>query len=224
MTSVQRIGLFGGTFDPVHFGHLRPALELLEILAIDCVRLLPNHRPAHRGKPGASAEQRIAMLRLAIEGEDRLVVDTREADRDRPSYTVDTLTDLRAEYPGASLIFFMGMDAYSHFDAWHRWSDILELANLVVVDRPGITLSEWSSELLHSRRESHGVDINHTHHGVIVRRRVTQFGISATRIRQRVAAGLDIRFLLPEKVREYIADNNLYQSENTGETYSEHEQ
>ena len=205
-----RIGLFGGTFDPVHFGHLRPALELAESFDLHTLFLLPAHRPAHRGPTGASSSQRIAMLERAVRDVPRLAVDTREARRDTPSYTVDTLAELRAERPEATLLFFMGLDAFAGFADWHRPDEILALANLVVVERPGPPLPEASGRLIERQRALAGEAIREGGAGVIVRFDVTQLAISATDIRRRVAAGQNPRFLLPEPVREYIAENGLY--------------
>jgi len=207
----QRIGLFGGTFDPVHFGHLRPALELAENYALNHLHLLPNHRPVHRGKPTANTKQRIAMLELATEHLPQLIVDSREANRDKASYTYDTLSEFRAEYPQASLIFFMGLDAYSEFDTWHRWEDILGLANLVVVERPDAKLSDWSAKLMQNQQDKFGAQVAKAHHGAIERCNVTQLAISATDIRQRIGAGKSIDFLVPEVIKQYIVTHKLYQ-------------
>lgn len=208
--SQQRIGLFGGTFDPIHFGHLRPAVELVEHFQLDHLRLLPNHRPAHRDKPSASTAQRIHMLNLATEAMPQLIVDSREADRDKPSYTFDTLSEFRDDYPQASLIFFMGLDAFSGFDRWYRWEGILGLANLVVVDRPDATLSAWSANLLATQSEKLGNSVINASAGAIDRCSVTQLAISATDIRHRIAAGKSIEFLVPESVNRYIVQQELY--------------
>ncbi len=199
MTQAQRIGVLGGTFDPVHYGHLRPALELSEALELDVMTLIPNHWPVHRGETQATTQQRLAMLDLAVEGT-ALRVDDREARRDQPSYTVDTLQAMHDENPDSSLIFCMGEDAFNGFASWHRWERILELANIVVMERPDTQLSEWALQLIEQRS------------GIIERRPVTQLSISATDIRRRILHGLSIRYLVPEPVKEYITHNNLYQS------------
>jgi len=206
----QRVGLFGGTFDPVHFGHLRPAIELAEAFDLDQLHLLPNHRPVHRDTPSATTDQRIAMLRLATEHLPQLVVDPREAMRDKASYTFDTLSEFRKEHPQASLIFFMGLDAYTEFDTWHRWEDILELSNLVVVDRPDAQLGDWAAGLLDSQRKKFSSSVKEASFGVIEQHSVTQLAISATDIRRRIAVGKSIDFLVPERVKQYIVDNALY--------------
>ncbi len=206
---MQRIGLLGGTFDPVHFGHLRPALDLVEALQLDVMRLLPCHRPSHREQPGASTEQRIAMLRCATEDVPQLVVDAREAERDKPSYSVDTLQSFREEYPQSQLLFFMGMDAFNHFTQWHRWQRILELAHLVVVPRPGASLSGESEQLLMSRQRGAGNDLDDLAGGILLQP-VTQIEISATTLRDRVNKGQDIHYLTADCVRHYIVRNRLY--------------
>jgi len=208
---MSRIGLFGGTFDPVHYGHLRPALELAEHYALDTLYMLPNHRPQHRDKPQASTAQRIQMLHAAVTEVPRLAIDAREAERDEPTYTIDTLMEVRDENPVATLIFFMGMDAFSQFDTWHRWEDILKHANLVVVDRPDSAPPEFAEALIKRQSVVAGNAIGPGSCGVIERREVTQLSISATNIRCRVSKGRNIRFLLPEPVREYILEHRLYQ-------------
>ena len=207
---MSRIGLFGGTFDPVHYGHLRPALELAEHYALDTLYLLPNHRPQHRNQPQASTEQRIQMLHLAVSNVPKLAVDTREAERDVPTYTIDTLENVAQENPTTTLIFFMGMDAFALFDSWHRWEDILRVANLVVVDRPDSEPSAFAQELFARQASVVGNTIKSGLCGVIERRSVTQLSISATDIRSTVSEGKTIRFLLPESVRGYIAEQQLY--------------
>jgi len=208
----ERIGLFGGTFDPVHFGHLRAALELAEIYQLEGVRLLPAHRPAHRGPTGATSSERIDMLEMAVEGVPGLTVDTREARRDVPTYTVDTLTGLKAEHRDATLLFFLGRDAFAGFPDWHRPDTILTLANLIVVERPGERLPPRALALLDQQRQANGERIRTGGAGVIERANVTQLAISATDIRQRAADGRNLRFLLPESVRHFIVERGLYRT------------
>ncbi len=210
LVTTGRLGFFGGTFDPVHFGHLRAALELAEGARLERLSLLPNHRPVHRGPTAASTADRLAMLELATRDVARLAVDPREALRDEPSYSVDTLEAVRAQAPHATLVFFMGMDAFSGFPGWHRPERILELANLVVVDRPGAEPSEAAEALLDRQIVRAGPRIVDGGAGAIERRAVTQLEISATRIRETVRSGRSSRFLLPEEVREYIRDKGLY--------------
>jgi len=207
---MKRIGLFGGTFDPVHYGHLRPALELAEHYALDTLYLLPNHRPQHRNAPQATTGQRIDMLEQAVIDVPCLEVDAREAKRDKSTYTIDTLLEIRAEQPDATLVFFMGVDAFAKFDEWHRWEDILTQANIVVIDRPNSELSEFANSLIQSQAAKVGAVMDAGTVGVIERQNVTQLAISATDVRRRVTAKQDIRFLLPDSVREYIVNQRLY--------------
>ncbi len=212
-----RVGLFGGTFDPVHFGHLRPAVELAEAYDLDTLYLLPNHKPVHRGPTHASTARRIAMLQLAIEATPKLAIDAREALRDKPSYTFDTLSEIRGEKPAATLLFFMGLDAFAKYDTWHHWEEILALANLVVVNRPSAQHSDFSAKLLARQRESAGEVITNGHCGVIEQCDVTQLEISATDIRRRIAKNLSLRFLLPAPVSEYIGVHSLYKARHSSE-------
>lgn len=205
----KRLGLFGGTFDPVHYGHLRPAVELVERYALETLFLVPNHRPAHRGPTGASTAKRIAMLELAIRDTDKLALDTREAAREEPSYTFDTLSEIKAEQPDATLVFFLGLDAFALFDTWHRWEDILKIANLVVVNRPDASHSDFSHNLLHRQRQLAGDRIG-INTGVIEQCDVTQLAISASDVRRRINNELSVQFLLPEAVSEYIVQEQLY--------------
>jgi len=211
MTKAKRIGVLGGTFDPIHFGHLRPALELTEALRLDVMTLIPNHQPVHRGQPQATTAQRLAMLKLGVQGT-ALKVDDREARRDEPSYTVDTLQAMRDQMPGSELVFCMGEDAFNGFDRWHRWQQILELANIVVMSRPDTQLSPWALQLIKQQAKTVGKTIDDAPVGVVERQAVTQLSISATEIRRRVSHGLSIRYLVPEPVKEYITRNDLYQS------------
>lgn len=208
----ERIGLFGGTFDPVHFGHLRVALELAEQYRLEELRLLPAHRPAHRGPTGASSAERIDMLELAVEGVPGLRVDTREARRDELTFTVDTLSGLKAENPDATLLFFLGRDAFAGFPGWHRPDTILSLTNLIVVERPGERLPPEALALLDRQRQAHGLHVREGGAGVIERADVTQLAISATDIRRRAADGRNLRFLLPESVRHFIVERGLYRA------------
>lgn len=206
----QRIGLFGGTFDPIHYGHLRPAVEMAERYSLSTLYLLPNHRPAHRGPAAASTDSRIDMLDMALRDAPHLAVDGREALRDRPSYTIDTLREVHAEQPDATLLFFMGMDAFAAFDTWHDWEGVLALANLVIVNRPDTEHSDFSAALLARQQANCGSEIVTGNSGVIEICDVTQLAISATDIRRRIAQNLSVRFLLPEPVLEYIGRNSLY--------------
>ena len=208
-TGATTIGIFGGTFDPVHIGHLRTAIELRESLGLDKCTLLPCHKPSHRAQPGATTDQRIAMLREATAGLEQLEVDTREALREQPSYSVDTLSSFREQSPNARLVFCMGLDAFNGFTRWYRWEEIFSLAHLLVVSRPGSSVSGPSADLL-AERQVQSADLLRGQSGSILMQSLTQIEISATRIRELVSQNRDINYLVPETVRRYIHNNRLY--------------
>ena len=209
---MERVGLLGGTFDPIHFGHLRLGLELREALALDEVRFIPCHNPPHRGGPVASSEQRLKMLELALSGVTGVVADPRELLRDEPSYTVDTLASLRHERPAATFFWFMGMDAFASLMSWHQWEKILTLAHLVVSPRPGAPsqLSTPMQALLDERRvDSNKINSTEQSGGIYIQA-VTQLDIAATRIRELSASGQPLNYLLPERVRQFIELEKIY--------------
>ena len=131
------IGVFGGTFDPIHFGHLRTAFEMLQALRFEEVRFIPCGTPPHRGETYANASQRLEMVRVAVDGQSGFVVDDRELQRDGPSYSIDTLKTLREEFPQRSLGLIVGMDAFLGLPRWHRWRELLDVAHIIVAHRPG---------------------------------------------------------------------------------------
>lgn len=205
------IGVFGGTFDPIHYGHLRPALEVQQALGMRQIRFIPSFIPPHRAKPGASAQQRLAMLQLAIADQSGFVVDTIELDRGGPSYMVDTLTALRDELGDEPIALILGQDAFARLDSWHHWRRVNELAHVVVVSRPGGTLPQSGplAELLAQRR-CHELALLHEHSAAkLWVQEVTSLDISATKIRA-LAKQSGFRFLTPEPVREYIEAQGLY--------------
>lgn len=212
--SVPRvIAVMGGTFDPVHNGHLRSALELKQMLALDEVHLVPCHQTPHRSQPGRSSQQRLAMLQRALEDEPGLCVDDRELRLDQPSYSALTLESLRQEFgPKVSLCWVLGVDAFAHFTRWHRWQDILQLANLIVLTRPGFELDTDSPEAqLWSDRQGSLTGLHQQAAGAIVPVRLpSQLEISATYIRQQLEQGCSVRYLLPDSVIDYIHANKLY--------------
>ncbi len=203
------IGLIGGTFDPIHLGHLRIALEVAERCQLDQLRFIPGHTPPHRAQPLASPEQRWEMVQRAIAPEPRFVGDRRELERAGASYTVDTLTSLRREL-GADvpLLFIMGADAFLGFQRWQRWQTILELTHLVVTQRPGYAVDE--ADWYRPRLAACVAELRAECAGRVLFTEVTQLDISATFIRERGRAGGSLRYLLPEVVCDYIADVGLY--------------
>ncbi|MDR2878253.1 MAG: nicotinate-nucleotide adenylyltransferase [Chromatiales bacterium] len=206
------IGILGGTFDPVHYGHLRCALELKQTLGFEQIRFMPAHQPPHRDVPAASAAQRLAMLELAVAGAPGFAVETIELRRNGPSYTVDTLLALRAELSSASLSLILGMDAFLGIESWSRWERLIELAHLVIMQRPGQSLSAAGPRLraLMQERLGDAAALRGAAAGCIVLCPVTQLDISATRIRRGMASGEDMRYLLPDQVIDYIRREQLY--------------
>ena len=193
---MRPIGVFGGTFDPIHYGHLRSAFEMLQALRFEEVRFVPCGDPPHR----------------AIEGQPGFVADDRELRRDGPSYTIDTLKSLREEFPSRSLGLIVGMDAFLGLPGWHRWDEILDVAHIVVAHRPGWKAPDIGvlGEMI-SEHGTHRVDELHdATHGSIHIHAVTQLEIASTEIRELIAAGRDPRFLMPDEVRDAILDMQIY--------------
>lgn len=207
------LGILGGTFDPVHFGHLRTALEVGETLKLAEVRLLPCFQPPHRGEPAATPDQRVAMLDLAVDGVDGLCVDNREVDRGGVSYMVDTLKSFRDEMPDRSLCLILGADALTGFHRWHRWEEIFSLAHLAILERPGAPGDlDHALEVALEKRWAHWQQGFSDVAGGVYRIPVTQLDISATRIRALVRQGRDPSYLLPQGVCEYIRQHQLFVS------------
>jgi nicotinate-nucleotide adenylyltransferase len=209
------IGIFGGTFDPVHFGHLRPALEVKQALGLREMRLIPAYQPPHREPPVANPGQRLTMLRAAVGGETDLLVDAREMQREGPSYMVDTLSSLREELGDEPLCLVLGSDAFLQLDSWHQWQRIAELAHIVVTHRPGwaLDIDAASPALQQLWRERHTDDASELAKapaGKIILQAVTPLEISATAIRALVAAGQNPRYLVPEPVWNLIRMQGLY--------------
>jgi nicotinate-nucleotide adenylyltransferase len=208
------MGIFGGTFDPVHYGHLRTAFEMLQALRFDEVRFIPCGDPPHRGKTYAKAALRLEMVRKAIAGQPGFVADDRELLRAGPSYSVDTLTALRQEFPPRSLALMIGMDAFLGLPKWHQWRDILSLAHIVIAHRPGWRAPDMGplGEMLAERGTHRIDDLHETRAGHIYIHDVTQLEISSTDIRELIAGGRDPIFLMPDDVRSVISASGCYAS------------
>lgn len=211
----QPLGLLGGTFDPIHFGHLRTAVELVETLGLTEVRLIPCYQPVHRKLPVATPEQRLAMVRCAIAEEPSLKVDACEIERKGPSYMVDTLEMFRKNLPHTPLALIIGIDALLGFASWYRWEEILELAHLVVVHRPHYQLPTTGlvADLL-KQRLKHPAALQQTLVGSIILHPVTPLEISATDIRKQIATDKNPRYLLPDSVLDYIKQHGVYSVSN----------
>ena len=208
MSAQRPIALLGGTFDPIHLGHLRVAWEAAEALDAD-VHLLLANQPPHRPAPVANVAQRVAVLRAALAGQQRLHLDLRELTRTGPSYSVDTLIEVRAEIgPQRSLILLLGADAFAGLPSWHRWQELFDLAHIVVLTRPGLVAALGAELQAQVRaREVAEAEILATRAaGGVFYLPVTPLDISATQIRQLLRDGREPRYLLPDNV---LADPGL---------------
>lgn len=197
-TTSKPLAIFGGTFDPVHLGHLSVAWEASELLDAD-VCLIPASVPPHRPVPTASAAQRVAMLRAALQGQSRLTLDTRELEREGPSYTIDTLIELRKEQGARSLVLLIGADAFANLVTWHRWRELFDVAHIGVLSRPGVgaMLPDALEREVAGRRTADVSAVRGLPAGKLIELAVTPLEISATRIRELLADGREPRYLLP---------------------------
>jgi len=209
---MRKIGILGGTFDPVHFAHLRIGLECKEALGLDELRMIPCAVPSHRHTPFASAQQRLEMLAAALVDADNIVVDDRELKRAGYSYTVDTLAALKKEFPETALYLIVGSDSFQNILQWHKWQSIVDLANLVIAQRPdhgndreseaGIKLADRFCTL---------DEVQCSVSGKVTFVAVSQLEISATHIRKQIKANKSVKYLLPDPVITLIKDQKLYQ-------------
>jgi nicotinate-nucleotide adenylyltransferase len=210
----KTIGILGGTFDPIHFGHLRIALELHQQLRWQEVRFIPCRKPVLHKTTQASAQQRLTMLRKAIKNQPGFVIDDRELRRDTPSYTIDTLISLREELGDVALCLILGSDSVNNLPSWHRWQELIRLAHLVIVPRPGHPLltSGPVAKLIQQYRTVTPNQLQHNAAGRILITPLTPLPISATEIRRQITKGLSPRYLLPDAVYTYIQQQNLYKT------------
>lgn len=209
------IGVFGGTFDPVHFGHLRTAFEVQARLGMQEVRFIPCADPPHREAPVAPAGLRLRMLEAATSGVEGFSVDDRELERGGPSYTVDTLRSLRAEFPDKALCLLLGLDAFAGLAGWLDWQALPELAHIVVARRPGASAPSDGDvgRLLQARRVREPERMRAAPRGLIHVIDVTQLEISSSRLRSSMAEGLSPVYLLPAAVLKILIESNCYGTE-----------
>jgi nicotinate-nucleotide adenylyltransferase len=215
MTAVpttQPLGIFGGTFDPIHFGHLRTAFEILHALRLQSVSFVPAGDPPHRDPPRVDAATRLALVRAAVADQPGFVVDEREVRRSGPSYSVLTLGELRQELPATPLCLIVGMDAFLGLPTWHRWTELLDLAHVVVAPRPGWAAPDTGvlGQLLAARRALEPAELQASLAGRILLQPVTQLEISSSELRALLASGHDARYLCPDAVCEQIRRQACY--------------
>jgi nicotinate-nucleotide adenylyltransferase len=212
----RRLGILGGTFDPVHIGHLRSALEVAEFMALDELRMLPSARPPHRDAPRVSAADRLAMVELAVAEEPLLTVDDRELQRDKPSYSIDTLESLRSELAVDDQLFLLlGWDAFCGLPSWHRWEALLDHCHILVLQRPdaGSEAPEALRNLLAARSNNDPLSLQGPG-GQISFIWQTPLAVSATQIRALLTSGKSARYLVPDAVLAYIHAHGLYRGAN----------
>ena len=198
------IGVLGGTFDPVHFGHLRPALEVMQAVGLEQVRFLPNRIPPHRETPWLNADNRLELLKTAIGDQPGFELDQRELQREGHSYMVDTLESLRNDFPSHPVCLILGMDAFLGLKQWHQWQRIPELCHLVVTTRPGFEVSGDFIRQLPATLVTETSGLFELAAGRILLQSVTQLDISASHIRAMLAKGQSVRYLLPDEVNNKL--------------------
>jgi nicotinate-nucleotide adenylyltransferase len=215
MSAARLLGVMGGTFDPVHYGHLRLAEEAAEHLALERVRWVPSGSPAHRAVPRTAARHRLEMVRIAVQSNARFEFDAAEARATSPQFTIDTLRRLRGELgDSVPITLIIGADQLYKLDTWRAWQDLFAFAHCAVGERPGYPLARErlpltvAEELV--RREARRSAIATEPAGRIVLFPMTSLAISASDLRQRLAGGASVRYLLPPEVLAYIESHGLY--------------
>ncbi len=210
---MSSLAILGGTFDPVHVGHLRAAIEAREALAAEEIRLLPCAVPPHREQPLVSAEQRLQMLEAAVLGLPGLRCDARELQRPGPSYTFDTLLSLRAEIgERRSLVLVLGADAFAGLPSWYRWREISTLAHIAVLTRPDAhgLIDPRLEDLLASAGTADAQDLQAVPAGRVLRLQIPPMPVSSTLIRERLRVGRSVRYLVPDAVLDLILSQDWY--------------
>lgn len=217
MQAIRRpvIGILGGTFNPIHFGHLRMAQELAESLVLNEVRFIPSANPPHKSAPIVTAEHRAAMVRLGVADNPIFSFDGRELLRSGASYTVDTLQSLRKEVgDNTGLVLFMGSDAFTKFNTWHRWEEIIQQCHIALVQRPFATTKESLPKILetflHNHYTENADDLHESCAGFVTMQPITPLEISSTAIRNAFQQKHSARYLMPDSVLDYIYTHQLY--------------
>ncbi|HHJ35937.1 MAG TPA: nicotinate-nucleotide adenylyltransferase [Gammaproteobacteria bacterium] len=210
------IGIFGGTFDPVHYGHIKPALSIKAALNLSQLRIVPNSIPPHRDPPWLSTEQRLLLLKSALADHADVIIDERELKRGGASYMIDTLRSLRGEFPDEDLCLIIGMDAFMGITSWFEWQSLFALCHLVVTTRPGFEQSEWMDQMdaedhqfLSARMVGHVDALTPHETGKILLQSVPQLDISSTEIRAGLLNNDDVRQWMPERVYQQLREIKL---------------
>ncbi len=206
-------GILGGSFDPVHFGHLRLALECIDATGLERVFLIPLYTPTHREDLIATADQRFHMLKLATAGCPQLEVSDIELRRKQPSYTVDTMRELHRQNPHQTLCLIMGMDAFRYFDSWKEWEQLIDLCHIIVAERPGVKTvfqNPILTELFESRSASQFDELKSRNTGMIFKIEIPMLDISSSRIRKLLSLHQHIDYLVPKQVKNFILDEKIY--------------
>lgn len=206
------IGLLGGTFDPIHVGHLRMAIEIAQACQLEKVHLIPCYKPVHRQNPFASATQRFEMVMQAVQDNHGLIADDCEIKRQQPSYTIDTLADLRQRLPNTPLCVLIGIDAFLEFHTWHRYDEILQTAHLIIADRyPYQMVAHDEVNKMLSKHQITDKKVLHQQlAGGILIQPIPQLEISSTFIRKQIELHMNTRYLLPDNVYTFIKEQNIY--------------
>ncbi|KZN59958.1 nicotinate-nucleotide adenylyltransferase [Pseudoalteromonas luteoviolacea] len=206
------IAIFGGTFDPVHQGHLNMANRCVEELSLDTLRFLPNATPVHKQGPNISTAHRLEMLRIAIECHPKFALDDREIRRTEPSYSVLTLQELREEFPSQPIVFLMGMDSFNSLDKWYKWQEITQLCHIVVYRRPGDAYKATPAlaTFLKGAKVHCSSELKAHMYGKCYFLKGEPFSAASSEIRQAVKAGQNVEPWLNTSVLNYINKNKLY--------------
>lgn len=211
--SLQVIAIFGGTFDPIHSGHIQAATALQQQFNFSEIRFIPCKQPVLKPAAQATSKQRVAMLKLALHDHPNWLVDTRELDRESPSYMVETLRSLKKEYPTKSLCLILGVDAFNDLPRWHQWEKLLTLTHIIIINRPGyhLQLDPQLQQVLQQHLTTNAQLIYQNQQGSILQVELPPSIDSSTALRSAIASGLNIKDQLPAKVWAYIIENHLYQ-------------
>lgn len=210
----ESIAIYGGTFDPVHIGHLRSAIDVRLKLEVARLIMVPSSIPPHRQQPSVTPEARLEMLRLGVADLAGIEVDDREINRSGVSYSIDTLAEFRSEYPAFGIYFILGADAFSLLHTWHRWQELTDFAHLVVLERPGASRPQLTNPVLEwlTDKEIRAVsEFGPETRGRVLRVKLAQWQVSATDIRERCRTGQSIDLLVPKSVQNFIDEHKLYQ-------------